>query len=154
MDFHCEKLCRFLIFEARPLLRKNRHRLRKAGRDHAIVRNRSAACQDGTSARSESSVETTHIIIPASTSVSRSSGISFPFLSRARSKFAAHNMRDMLMKSELLAKSFPTQSRRPNPYVTFPAWLVSTGPGTNSPCLLRCLSGRNLSASSPNTARS
>lgn len=93
----------FLILEALAFLGENRLYLRKTVSEYAIVRNRAAACR--VIRRGETSNETsTHITKPTSTNASIFSDTSFPFSSCVPSILAAHNIRAVLIKSELLAR--------------------------------------------------
>jgi len=62
----------------------------------------------------------THKTAPSAT-VSTPSGLFPPSKSRGRSRFKAHSIRTVAMNSDSLARSLPTQIRRPEPNVTCPA---------------------------------
>ena len=140
MSDHIGRAVHLLILQALACFRKHRRRFREAGRNHAIERSRAPA-MSGMSAKSRvqasrcslcltsSSTGNSHDRFCATARVSVSTGTSSPLSSRARSRFAAHSRRAMLMKSALAANSLPTQIRRQNPKVACPpARFVSAGP--------------------------
>ena len=101
-------------FEQLALLCENQARLREPRGDITPVWKRPASKRESIQ-RVAKRRSAAYTIIPVSTNVSVSGVTSFPFLSRTRSRFAAHSTVAIVMKRESLARCFPTQERLPKP---------------------------------------